>query len=62
MTEALLQVAALIKHYPVRAGVLRRRVGTVRRSTASRFSVGPRRERLASSANPAAASRRWRAA
>ena len=27
--RALLEVTDLIKHYPVRAGVLRRRVGTV---------------------------------
>ena len=40
MTEALLEVADLIKHYPVRAGVLRRQVGTVHAVDGVSFSVG----------------------
>src|SRR6201985_3016560 len=36
----LLEVADLVKHYPVRAGVLRRRVGTVHAVDGVSFSVG----------------------
>jgi oligopeptide/dipeptide ABC transporter ATP-binding protein len=39
MTEALLEVADLIKHYPVRAGVLRRQVGTVHAVDGVSFSL-----------------------
>ncbi|MGD5472390.1 ATP-binding cassette domain-containing protein, partial [Xanthomonas citri pv. citri] len=40
MTEALLEVTDLTKHYPVRAGVLRRQVGTVHAVDGVSFSVG----------------------
>ena len=42
MTEArpLLEVTDLVKHYPVRGGVLRRRVGTVHAVDGVSFSVG----------------------
>ena len=40
MTEALLEVTDLTKHYPVRAGVLRRKVGTVHAVDGVSFSVG----------------------
>src|SRR6186713_67053 len=40
MTEALLEVTDLKKHYPVRAGVLRRRVGTVHAVDGVSFTVG----------------------
>ena len=42
MSEArpLLEVTDLVKHYPVRAGVLRRRVGTVHAVDGVSFSVG----------------------
>src|SRR6186713_609999 len=40
MTEALLEVTDLKKHYPVRAGVLRRQVGTVHAVDGVSFSVG----------------------
>jgi oligopeptide transport system ATP-binding protein len=39
-TRALLEVADLVKHYPVRAGVLRRRVGTVHAVDGVSFSLG----------------------
>jgi peptide/nickel transport system ATP-binding protein/oligopeptide transport system ATP-binding protein len=39
-TRALLEVADLVKHYPVRAGVLRRKVGTVHAVDGVSFSVG----------------------
>src|SRR6201986_3040198 len=38
--RALLEVTDLIKHYPVRAGVFRRRVGTVHAVDGVSFSVG----------------------
>ena len=41
MTEALLEVTDLIKHYPVRAGVLRRQVGTVHAVDGVSFSLDP---------------------
>ena len=40
MSEALLEVTDLTKHYPVRAGVLRRQVGTVHAVDGVSFSVG----------------------
>jgi peptide/nickel transport system ATP-binding protein/oligopeptide transport system ATP-binding protein len=40
MSERLLEVSDLIKHYPVRAGVLRRRVGTVHAVDGVSFSLG----------------------
>ncbi|WP_247463824.1 dipeptide/oligopeptide/nickel ABC transporter ATP-binding protein, partial [Bradyrhizobium sp. 62] len=40
MTEALLEVTDLKKHYPVRAGVLRRQIGTVHAVDGVSFSVG----------------------
>jgi peptide/nickel transport system ATP-binding protein/oligopeptide transport system ATP-binding protein len=42
MTEprALLQVSDLVKHYPVRGGILRRRIGTVHSVDGVSFSVG----------------------
>ena len=40
MTKALLQVTDLKKHYPVRAGVLRRQVGTVHSVDGVSFSLG----------------------
>jgi peptide/nickel transport system ATP-binding protein/oligopeptide transport system ATP-binding protein len=42
MTEprALLEVSDLVKHYPVRGGILRRRVGTVHSVDGVSFSVG----------------------
>jgi oligopeptide/dipeptide ABC transporter ATP-binding protein len=40
MTEALLEVIDLTKHYPVRAGVLRRQVGTVHAVDGVSFSLG----------------------
>jgi peptide/nickel transport system ATP-binding protein len=40
MTEALLEVTDLKKHYPVRAGVLRRQVGTVHAVDGVSFSLG----------------------
>ena len=40
MTEALLEVSDLKKHYPVRAGVLRRQIGTVHAVDGVSFSVG----------------------
>ena len=42
MTEprALLEVSDLIKHYPVRGGILRRRIGTVHSVDGVSFSVG----------------------
>ena len=40
MTERLLEVTDLMKHYPVRAGVLRRRVGTVHAVDGVSFSLG----------------------
>src|SRR5712672_1962799 len=40
MTGALLEVTDLMKHYPVRAGVLRRQVGTVHAVDGVSFSVG----------------------
>ena len=39
-TTPLLEVTDLVKHYPVRAGVLRRRVGTVHAVDGVSFSVG----------------------
>src|ERR1700693_1168075 len=39
-TRALLEVTDLKKHYPVRSGVLRRRVGTVHAVDGVSFSVG----------------------
>jgi peptide/nickel transport system ATP-binding protein/oligopeptide transport system ATP-binding protein len=39
-TRALLEVTDLIKHYPVRAGVLRRKVGTVHAVDGVSFSLG----------------------
>jgi peptide/nickel transport system ATP-binding protein len=39
-TRALLEVSDLVKHYPVRAGLLRRRVGTVHAVDGVSFSVG----------------------
>ena len=39
-TRTLLEVTDLIKHYPVRAGVLRRRVGTVHAVDGVSFSLG----------------------
>jgi len=39
-TRALLEVDDLIKHYPVRAGVLRRKVGTVHAVDGVSFSLG----------------------
>src|ERR1700730_7048354 len=39
-TRPLLEVTDLVKHYPVRAGVLRRRVGTVHAVDGVSFSVG----------------------
>ncbi|TPQ40075.1 peptide ABC transporter substrate-binding protein [Bradyrhizobium guangdongense] len=41
MTEALLEVTDLIKHYPVRAGVLRRQVGTVHAVDGVSFALAP---------------------
>src|SRR3954447_4768817 len=40
MTEALLEVTDLKKHYPVRAGVLRRQIGTVHAVDGVSFTVG----------------------
>lgn len=40
MTEALLEVTDLKKHYPVRAGVLRRQVGTVHAVDGVSFALG----------------------
>src|SRR5438045_7842191 len=40
MTAALLEVTDLMKHYPVRAGVLRRQIGTVHAVDGVSFSVG----------------------
>jgi peptide/nickel transport system ATP-binding protein/oligopeptide transport system ATP-binding protein len=40
MSEQLLEVTDLIKHYPVRAGVLRRQVGTVHAVDGVSFAVG----------------------
>ncbi|OAF15252.1 MULTISPECIES: ABC transporter ATP-binding protein [Bradyrhizobium] len=40
MTEALLEVTDLTKHYPVRAGVLRRQVGTVHAVDGVSFALG----------------------
>lgn len=40
MTKALLEVTDLRKHYPVRAGVLRRQVGTVHSVDGVSFSLG----------------------
>ena len=40
MTEALLVVTDLVKHYPVRSGVLRRRAGTVHAVDGVSFSLG----------------------
>jgi peptide/nickel transport system ATP-binding protein/oligopeptide transport system ATP-binding protein len=40
MSEAVLEVTDLVKHYPVRAGVLRRQVGTVHAVDGVSFSVG----------------------
>src|SRR5438045_9562426 len=40
MTGPLLEVTDLTKHYPVRAGVLRRQVGTVHAVDGVSFSVG----------------------
>src|SRR5262249_11366486 len=39
-TRALLEVDDLVKHYPVRAGVLRRKVGTVHAVDGVSFSLG----------------------
>jgi peptide/nickel transport system ATP-binding protein/oligopeptide transport system ATP-binding protein len=39
-TRALLEVSDLIKHYPVRSGVLRRKVGTVHAVDGVSFTVG----------------------
>ena len=39
-TTPLLEVTDLVKHYPVRAGVLRRRVGTVHAVDGVSFSLG----------------------
>src|SRR5271166_2909119 len=39
-TRAVLEVDDLIKHYPVRAGVLRRKVGTVHAVDGVSFSLG----------------------
>ena len=53
----------LVKHYPVRGGVLRRRkVGTVHAVDGVSFTLGMWAKRWAWSASPAAANRRWRAA
>src|SRR3954463_6984369 len=40
MTEALLEGTDLKKHYPVRGGVLRRKVGTVHAVDGVSFTVG----------------------
>ena len=40
MSEPLLEVTDLVKHYPVRSGVLRRRAGTVHAVDGVSFSVG----------------------
>src|ERR1700704_1836471 len=39
-TPALLEVSDLVKHYPVRSGVLRRKVGTVHAVDGVSFSLG----------------------
>ncbi len=39
-TRALLEVSDLVKHYPVRSGILRRRVGTVHAVDGVSFTVG----------------------
>src|ERR1700743_860359 len=39
-THALLEVSDLVKHYPVRSGILRRKVGTVHAVDGVSFSVG----------------------
>ena len=54
---ALLEVTDLVKHYPVRRGVLRRRAGTVQAVDGVSFALGAAR-RSGWSANPAAARRR----
>jgi peptide/nickel transport system ATP-binding protein/oligopeptide transport system ATP-binding protein len=40
MSEALLEVTDLVKHYPVRSGMLRRRAGTVHAVDGVSFSLG----------------------
>jgi len=60
-TRVLLEITDLVKHYPVRSGVLRRAAGTVHAVDGVSFSVGVG-ETLGWSASPAAASRRWPAA
>ncbi len=39
-TRALLEVSNLVKHYPVRSGILRRKVGTVHAVDGVSFTVG----------------------
>jgi len=59
--RALLEVCDLVKHYPVRGGILRRQVGTVHAVDGVSFTLGVG-ETLAWSASPAAANQPWRAA
>jgi len=52
-TRALLEVTDLVKHYPVRSGILRRAVGTVHAVDGVSFTVGVG-EHSGLSASPAA--------
>lgn len=56
--EPLLRVEGLVKHFPIRKGLLGRQVAAVKAVDGIGFEVFPGRP-WASWASPAAASRRW---
>lgn len=56
--EPLLRVEGLVKHFPIRKGLLGRQTAAVKAVDGIDFEVYPGRP-WASSASPAAASRRW---
>lgn len=56
--EPLLRVRGLVRHFPITKGLLKRQVGAVQAVDGIDFDVRPGRP-WASSASPAAASRRW---
>lgn len=56
--EPLLRVRGLVRHFPITKGLLKRQVGAVQAVDGIDFDVRPGR-RSASSASPAAVSRRW---
>ncbi len=59
MTEPILSVQDLVKHYPIRQGVFRRQVGSIKAVDGVSFDLMPGETLGLSSANRAAASRPW---